>query len=133
MDLIDTNVWMQPLFHQPFEAQARAYFEAMSDADLAITDFARHSIGIECDRRDRMADFTRWTHDILIGRNVTIVTIPPALTPELVLLQAKLRLDYDDAYQALAAIRTDRRLVTLDSRLLRAVPGAVRPLRAVHD
>ena len=130
-DLIDTNVWLAPLLRQAGAAEAAADLAATDDADLAISDFSHHSVAVECDRRGLNDDYLRWVDDVLIGRSVEITALPAGAAREIAAAQQALRLSYDDAYQAVAARLTGRRLVSLDRLVVKRVPNAVRPRDAM--
>ena len=130
-DLVDTNVWLAPLLHQTGEVEAAAYLAVADDADLAITDFAQHSVAVECDRRALGDDYLRWVDDVLILRSITVLALPADAAREVAATQRALRLSYDDAYQATVARRENRRLVSLDRLVVKRVPGAIRPRDAM--
>ena len=130
-DLVDTNVWLAPLLRQAGAAEAAAYLAAANDADLSLSDFAHHSIAVECERRAIIDDYLLWVDDVLMKRSVELVALPPSAARDIAAAQQALRLGYDDAYQAVAAGRSGRRLVSLDRLVVKRVPSAVRPRDAM--
>jgi hypothetical protein len=60
-----------------------------------------------------------FVQDLFVAGDVSLVSIPPEKTPELVKAMRRYKLDFDDAYQYLAAKLNGLTLVTFDKDLRR--------------
>jgi uncharacterized protein len=114
MYLLDTNIWLERLLDQQQSDVVRQLLERVPRGQLCISDFALHSIALALTRRDRQAAFVRLVQDILIDGGVRLIRLQPEDLQAVVKNMEEQRLDYDDAYQYVAAGKYDLILVSFD-------------------
>jgi predicted nucleic acid-binding protein len=115
MLLIDTNVWLESLLDQEKAEEVDRFLASTDTGTLAITDFALHSVGLVLMRLGRPELLEQFVLDITADPGVAVLTVD---VPDLVRvpdLKAQFGLDFDDAYQYLAAESHGCDLVSLDA------------------
>lgn len=127
MYLLDTNIWLERLLDQSKSDQVRQFLEKVDSNQLFITDFAFHSIGVVLNRLGRIDALLRFVKDAFIDGAVALIHLPPEDTPQLIDAIKKFKLDFDDAYQYVAAEKHDLILVSFDSDLDRTERGRQAP------
>jgi len=115
MYLVDTNIWLERLLNQDKSDEVGRFLSQVSTHDLYITDFTFHSIGIILTRLARAKTLIDLAQDLFVDSGVNLVTIQPEGVRDLVALMDEFKLDFDDAYQYLAAQQNDLTLVSFDS------------------
>ncbi len=95
-----------------------------------MTDFSFHSIGIAMQKLDRADEFLRFIDDVFIDGAVTLLGLNPEESKEIVGTVRKFKLDFDDAYQYVAATKHGLVLVSFDAdfdrtALKRRTPGEI--------
>jgi uncharacterized protein len=115
MYLIDTNVWLERLLDQESSDEAGRFLDRTPPEHLYITDFSFHSIGVIMTRLKHGEAWVRFVQDIFQEGAVGLVRLEPMDMPELVGIIARYKLDFDDAYQYLAAEKYRLTLVSFDS------------------
>lgn len=114
MFLVDTNVWLERLLGQAKAPAVESFLNATPSADLRITDFSLHSIGVICCRLGSPQVFWLFTQEVIINGGVGVVTLEPEDLEDVARACAKFSLDFDDAYQYTAAKEHNARLVSFD-------------------
>lgn len=135
MYLVDTNVWLEGLLKQDKSDEARRFLEMTPPLALHITDFSFHSIGVVLARFARLDALLDFTKDLFIEAGVNLVSLTPEDVPDLASLIGKYKLDFDDAYQYLAAQQNGLTLVSFDNDFDRTDGGKKTPgqvLREAH-
>ena len=117
MYLIDTNIWLERLLGQAKSDEVGQFLDQTPSDQLFITDFAFHSIGVILTRLDRKAVLLDFVEDVFINGAVGIVSLRPTMTQNIVDAIDKYKLDFDDAYQYIAAELNDLILVSFDKDL----------------
>ncbi len=115
MFLVDTNVWLHALLGRERADEAEHFLAATDPAFLVVTDFAVYSVGILLTRLgedDLLQDFL---DDVAGDRGVSVARVPLPDLREMPALRARFGLDFDDAYQYLAAKAHGCTLVSFDS------------------
>ncbi len=101
MFLLDTNIWLERLLGQGQAEVVAELLDTLSPSDMCITDFTLHSIGVICNRLNQRDVFIKFVDDVLIDAGVV----------EIIDL---FRLDFDDAYQYVAAELEKATIVSFD-------------------
>lgn len=127
MYLIDTNVWLERLLDQERANEVGQFLDVISSDQLAITDFAFHSIAVILCRMGKQKDLARFVQDVFIDGDVQTIVIEPAETPILLNQMAGLNLDFDDAYQYAIAEQHDLTIVSFDKDFDTTPRGRVTP------
>ncbi len=115
MFLVDTNIWLELLLEQEKAAEVRAFLQAVDASRLYISEFTLYSIGVIVTRLKRDELFNRFIHDIGVRAPVNRVRLHYGELEQLIGLRQSYRLDFDDAYQYLAAAKYALTIVSFDS------------------
>ncbi|WP_287234439.1 PIN domain-containing protein [Microcystis sp. Msp_OC_L_20101000_S702] len=108
MFLLDTNIWLERLLGQGQAEVVAELLDTLSPSDMCMTDFTLHSIGVICNRLNQRVD------DVLIDAGVVLVSIPANQMKRVVEIIGLFRLDFDDAYQYVAAELEKATIVSFD-------------------
>ncbi len=98
-----------------------------------MTDFTLHSIGVILFRLKQQQVFLQFIQDVLVDGAVHLLNVPPDEMVELIRAAEKYDLDFDDAYQAVAALRNELILISLDSDFDRTERGRRTPGEIVQE
>ena len=127
MYLVDTNIWLERLLEQDRSEEVRQLLERVPTDELLITDFSFHSIGVIFHRLKRRADFLTFVQDVLIDGALVVVALQPLQMFRVVDMMNTHRLDFDDAYQYVAAEQYGAELVSFDDDFDGAPLGRTTP------
>ncbi len=114
MFLLDRNIWLERLLGQGQAEVVAELLDTLSPSDMCITDFTLHSIGVICNRLNQRDVFVKFVDDVLIDAGVVLVSIPANQMKIVVEIMALFRLDFDDAYQYVAAELEKATIVSFD-------------------
>lgn len=103
MYLIDTNIWLERLLEQNNSDIVRGFLEIIPSKKLFVSDFTFHSIGVILYKLNKMEVLPEFVDDLFINGNVSIVSLNPIDMKDIVKIIEKYNLDFDDAYQYVAA------------------------------
>lgn len=115
MFLVDTNVWLETLLEQKRAEEARRFFQNVEAGLLAITEFSLYSIGIILTRLKKDDAFEDFLSDTIEDSGVMRIRLDTPDLRELLAARKQFRLDFDDAYQYVAAVKYGYTLVSFDS------------------
>lgn len=127
MYLVDTNVWLERLLNQERSEEVGQFFGQIPSEQLFMTDFSLHSIGIVMHKLGRLDALLRFVQDVLIDGAVALIHLEPEDIQRLVHLMDLFRLDFDDAYQYVAAEKYNLTILSLDSDFDRTERGRKTP------
>lgn len=127
MFLLDTNIWLELLLEQEKADQVRRLLEAEEAWRLALTDFSLHFLGVVLTRLKKHDLFLDFLSDTLEDSAVRVIRLDTAALKEVPALCRKFGLDFDDAYQYLAADKYSLTLVSFDSDFDRTERGRKTP------
>ena len=130
MYLVDSNVWLELLLEQDRASEALSFVEGASPGSLVISDFALHSIGVILVRRGRNQALRQFLDDLAEAETV-IHKLSLDEIREVVNACEEFNLDFDDAYQYVAARNSGLRIVSFDrdfnrTDIERLLPSEVR-------
>jgi len=125
--LIDSSVLLEFLLNQERADEVARFFERTPRAALYVTDFAFHSVALILVSRKRGEALARFVKDLLGIRRVTLLRLTPDEVVSLAARTEELGLDFDDAYQYVAAEKHDLTLVSLDADFDRTQRGRSTP------
>ncbi len=123
MYLVDTNVWLERLLDQTRFEEVRNFLDHTPSERLFITDFAFHSIGVVLSRLNRLEALLRFVQDAFMDGAVVLIRLEPEDTQRLVRVIEQFNLDFDDAYQYVAAEKYNLTIVSFDSDFDRTERG----------
>ena len=128
--LVDTNIWLEKLLEQAKRLEVDEFFRRIPAAELALTDFALFSIGIALTRGGAHAAFAAFLEEIITPDDVSVLSIQPDHLRRVVETATRLGLDFDDAYQYVAAENHGLIIVSFDADFDRTPKGRKSPLAA---
>jgi predicted nucleic acid-binding protein len=127
MYLVDTNVWLERLLDQTKSEEVGDFLDHIPSERLFITDFAFHSIGVVLSKLNQVEALLGFVQDAFIDGAVGLVHLEPGDTERLVRVIEQSNLDFDDAYQYVAAEEYDLTLVSFDGDFDRTERGRRTP------
>lgn len=131
MYLVDTNIWLERLLEQDRSGEVEQFLDHVPSDQLLMTDFSLHSIALILTRLGRQADLLRFIQDLFVDGSVTVVTLEPSAMQQVVAAMDGFGLDFDDAYQYVAAQAYEATLVSFDRDFDRTPAGRVTPAEAL--
>lgn len=114
MYLLDTNVWLERLLDQEKSEEMGRFLSQVPSDELFMTDFTFHSIGIAMQKLDRLDGFLNFVDDVFVSGGVALLRVEPAQSEEIVRAIQRFKLDFDDAYQYVAAEKNNLELISFD-------------------
>jgi uncharacterized protein len=126
MYLVDTNIWLERLLDQERSQEVGQFLDRTLSERLFITDFAFHSIGIVLSKLGQNGALLEFVRDVFIEGNVSLIHLEPGAVHGITSVMEQFGLDFDDAYQYVAADEHGLALVSLDSDFDRTEHGRKR-------
>ena len=114
MYLIDTNVWLELLLEQENAAQVHQFMETIEGQQLVISEFSLYSIGVILTRRKKDDVFRDFVSDTILDSGVTRSRLEATDYERLLEARKQFNLDFDDAYQYIAAEINNLELISFD-------------------
>jgi predicted nucleic acid-binding protein len=125
--LLDSSVWLELLFEQEHAEDVRRFLETEAMAQIAISEFSVYSIGIVLARSGLEHAFVQFVSDALEGTALVRIRLDTTDLKEIMSVRMRFRLDFDDAYQYVAAEKHDLTLVSFDADFDRTDRGRKTP------
>jgi len=114
MYLVDTNIWLERLLEQERSEEVAKFLNLIPTEKLFITDFSFHSISIILTKLRKFKILTTFIHDVFIKGEVGLISLAPKDVLKIIPVMDKFKLDFDDAYQYVAAEKYDLIIVSFD-------------------
>ena len=127
MYLADTNIWLERLLGQTKSDEVGQFLDQTPSNQIFITDFAFHSICVILTRLQRKSILLDFVRDVFVDGAVSLISIRPEEPRSLIDAMGKYSLDFDDAYQYVAAEQNNLAIVSFDSDLDRTSKGKKTP------
>ncbi len=127
MYLVDSNIWLELLLEQERAEEVAQFLQIVGTDELWITEFTIYSIGIIMTRLNKEEIFEDILSDVLEDSGVKRVCLSIGDLKQVIQVARKFRLDFDDAYQYVAAEKNDLCLVSFDADFDRAEMGRRTP------
>ena len=126
--LLDSNVWLELLFEQERADDVRRFLDTVPMAQIAMSEFSVYSIGIALARSGLENAFVQFVSDTLEGTALDRIRLDTTDLKEIMHVRKRFRLDFDDAYQYVAAEKPRSRAIALSrsSAAQGAVPATKR-------
>ena len=131
MFLLDTNIWLERLLGQRQAEVVAELLDHLSPSDMCMTDFTLHSIGVICNRLKQRDTFVRFVDDVLINSDVLLVSIPANKMKRVVEIMDRFGMDFDDAYQYVAAELEKATIVSFDKDFDKTEQGRLTPMQVL--
>jgi len=125
--LVDTNVWLERLLDQERSEEVGRFLDQTSPAQYCLTEFAFYSIDITLIRLAKKDLLLKFTRDTVSDLTVRLVRLGPEDIERVVAATERFRLDFDDAYQYVAAEKHNLTLVSFDADFDRTDRGRKTP------
>lgn len=132
MFLLDTNIWLERLLGQRQADIVGDLLDTLFTSEMCMTDFTLHSIGVICNRLQQRDVFVQFVEDLLIDSDVLVVTVPPKAMKRVVEVMNNFNLDFDDAYQYVAAEREKAIIISFDKDFDKTEQGRWTPIQAIN-
>ncbi len=113
MYLVDTNIWLERLLGQSCSEDVGLFLAAIPPTEILISDFSLHSIGVILGRLKCIDILPLFVSDI-IDSGVGLASIAANNLPKVVDAMSAFSLDFDDAYQYVAAQQSDATIISYD-------------------
>ncbi len=114
MYLVDTNIWLEHLLNQERSEDVGTFFKRNPAKDIWLTDFSFHSIMVILSRYKLYSALAAFTREVIIDGGVTLVHLQSEDMERLITQMRNYGLDFDDAYQYMAAEIHDLQLLSFD-------------------
>ena len=128
MYLLDTNIWLEHLLGQERSEEVRDLLENIPGHRLCVTDFSLHSIGLIMCRLSEHDSFLRFVDDLFVNGGVRLVRLHPHDMKRLTQAIERFGLDFDNAYQYIAAKKHGLDIVSYDTDFDKTDQGRVVPV-----
>lgn len=115
MYLLDTNIWLERLLDQERADDVGRFLENIPSDQLYITDFALHSIAVIMIRLEAGDGLVHFVDDLFENHDTNLVRLEAEDTYEIIKYVKRYNLDFDDAYQYVAAVKFNLKLISFDS------------------
>ena len=113
--IVDTNIWLERLLEQERADEVARLLNVIPDRDLAISEFSFYSIGHILTEREQHLGFRRFVTDVFVDGNVSVARLTGEDFYDVLDAIEQFRLDFDDAYQYVAATSRELKLVSFDT------------------
>lgn len=133
MYLVDTNIWLERLLEQVKSDYVAQFLNSTQSSNFFITDFTLHSIGIILSKLTRYEAFHSFVKDTLLEGDVVLIHLNPGNIESVIDTQKRYGLDFDDAYQYVAAERYDLIIVSFDSDFDKTERGKKSPQEVLNQ
>ena len=127
MYLIDTNVFLELMLEQQKAKSAREFFQRVDSTETCVSDFSLHSMGVILFRLKKREVFSQFLDDMVLNGGVQILRLELEDASRLVQAAELYDLDFDDAYQYVAADKFGLQIVSFDSDFDRTDKGRKTP------
>lgn len=125
--LIDTNIFLEVILEQEKAEEARAFLEKNREYKFFISDYSLHSIGLLLFRRKQHDVFQQFVEDMMLNAGLIMISLLAEDMEAVVNAARKFNLDFDDAYQYVAAEKYDLTIVSFDGDFDRTERGRKTP------
>jgi len=115
MYLVDSNIWLERLLNQSKADEVKQFLDAVDSSELAVSDFALHSVCNILGRGKRLALLDRFITDLFLEGQVSTLAVSAAETKAVTAAMQVQGLDFDDAYQYVIAKRENLTFVSFDT------------------
>ena len=114
MYLLDTNILVEFVLDQQNADQVQEFLRVIPPEQIFFTEFSLYSMSMLLVRRKRYDTLTRILDDLFAPGGVQIIRVRPMDLKNVALATKDLNLDFDDAYQYVAADILNLELISFD-------------------
>jgi predicted nucleic acid-binding protein len=116
--LVDTNIWLERLLNQDKSEVVSEFLNIIPPAQLFVSDFAIHSIGVILSRLNKTKILKIFLNDLFINGQIEQLSLDTLDLIDVADNIKKYNLDFDDSYQYTVAEKYGLILVTFDKDFL---------------
>ena len=127
MFLLDTNILLELLLNRENADDADRFLQSVPASELHTSEFTLYSLGILLSQRKMANTFLEMVEDLVVRGGTTVIRLLPEDMRNVIQTSARYSLDFDDAYQYVAAERYGLTLVSLDAHFDRTEKGPKTP------
>jgi uncharacterized protein len=129
MYLLDTNILLELLLDQENADEVERFLRRLPPERLYLSEFALYSLGVALLRRKRYDAFLRAVEDLFVMGGMRLIRLGIDDMRNIVQTAQKFNLDFDDAYQYVAAEKLNLTLVSFDSDFDKTERGRQTPVQ----
>jgi len=130
--LIDTSILLELLLDQEKTQEVEQLLRRVPPETLHLSEFSLYSVGIVLLRRRMQDVFARFVDDLLLSGGVRLVRLSLEDMQAIGSKAERFNLDFDDAYQYVAAEKHNLTIVSYDADFDRTERGRKTPAQAVE-
>jgi len=127
MYLLDTNILLELLLNQKKADDVERLLLHIPVQNLYLTEFSLYSIGIIMLRQKKHSAFITMIEDLIKQAGVNVLRLLPDDLQDVAVFARGFKVDFDDAYQYVAAAKYGLTLVSFDSDFDRTDIGRKEP------
>jgi len=125
--LIDTNIFLEVVLAQSKATGAQELLSKTEEHEFFISDYSLHSIALLFFRRKQHDVFRQFLTDMISIAGIKMIALLPRDMEGVINTAQKFSLDFDDAYQYVAAEQYELTIVSFDSDFDRTEKGRKTP------
>jgi len=133
MYLLDTNIILELLLNQDQADQVTAFLEKANPNSLHISEFSLYSLGVILLRLKKYDLFNSAVEDLIFSEVIGLVRLDKQDLPQVAEAAETFSLDFDDAYQYVAAEKFDLDLLSFDRDFDRTARGRKTLLEVMQE
>lgn len=115
MYLVDTNIWLEILLEQKKSWEAKLFFERVESENIHITEFSVYSIGIILSKYKKTNVLRNFLFDLIYESAIDVIRLKDEDHFKIIEAMENYSLDFDDAYQYVAAKKMNLVIISFDS------------------
>ncbi len=129
--LVNTNIWLEILLKQSRSFEAKNFLHRAEPGTVFLTDFSLYSIGISLFDSKQYETYHKFAEDIMVRGNAGLIRNEMMDLEQMALACKEFGLDFDDAYQYVAADKYDLDIVSFDHDFDRTKRGRKTPAQLI--
>jgi hypothetical protein len=133
MYLLDTNILLEILLTQQRADESDRLIETVSEELLFFSEFSLYSLGVKLVKMKRQDTFDKVVNDMIVRGGMQIIRLEIEDMTTVIRTASKFNLDFDDAYQYVAAEKYNLTLVSFDADFDRTERGRQTPAQVLAD
>jgi len=125
--LIDTNIVLEIILEQERAREARSLLSLTEEHVFFLSDFSLHSVGVLLFRRRQQKTYWDIIEDLVFNGGMAVISLSVDEMESVVKVAERFELDFDDAYQYVAAEKHQLAVVSFDGDFDRTERGRQTP------
>ena len=125
--LIDTNIVLEIILEQERAREARSLLSLTEEHVFFLSDFSLHSLGVLLFRWRQQKPYWEIIEDLVFNGGMAVISLSVDEMESVVKVAERFELDFDDAYQYVAAEKHQLAVVSFDGDFDRTERGRQTP------